>query len=420
MSNLPRFDVLVLTEIGARNIDLTVNLFDGYKFLYILPDKNVNWGVAIYISDSLNDVFLTNSQFKKTCTCPRCEIESLVIDFTHCGSKYTICGLYRHPNGDVLHFINDLEHMIKSLDVKYNWILAGDINIDLIKYQDENVLKYLTSLMSYQMCPVATLLTRVTLHSATCIDHLFIKASYTTTLLPSVLYCAISNYMLTALLVNTRHKVRINQRPVVRIFGNRNCEYFIEAVRNIDWDMLFENENNLYEFINRLTEIYNNSFPLRKLSRKRAKDKPWITKGLKISVKHKNRLYKKAITSKSDHIYCRYLEYKIRLTKCIKQVETKYLSELLDNHASSAKRTRKHLAKMLNKHKNKQANINKVMYEGQMYTDTQEIVEAFNDHFCTVGDKLSAKLPNLGNEYQKCITSRLSDSFLYHRSKMTI
>ena len=66
---------------------------------------------------------------------------------------------------------------------------------------------------------------------------------------------------------------------------------------------------------------------------------------------------------------------------------------------------------MLNKYKNIQANINKVMYEGQMYTDPQEIVEAFNDLFCTVGDKLSAKLPNLGNEYRKYITSRISDSF---------
>ena len=51
--------------------------------------------------------------------------------------------------------------------------------------------------------------------------------------------------------------------------------------------------------------------------------------------------------------------------------------------------------KLLKKYKNRQTNINKAMYKGQMYTDPQEIVEAFNDYFCTVGDKLSAKLPNL-------------------------
>ena len=56
-------------------------------FLCILPNKNVYGGVGIYVSDSLNDVFLTNSQFKKTCTCSGYEIESLVIDFTHCGSN---------------------------------------------------------------------------------------------------------------------------------------------------------------------------------------------------------------------------------------------------------------------------------------------------------------------------------------------
>ena len=44
---------------------------------------------------------------------------------------------------------------------------------------------------------------------------------------------------------------------------------------------------------------------------------------------------------------------------------------------------------MLNKYKNKQANINKVMYEGQMYTDPQEIVEAFDDPFCTKNCQLN-------------------------------
>ena len=47
---------------------------------------------------------------------------------------------------------------------------------------------------------------------------------------------------------------------------------------------------------------------------------------------------------------------------------------------------------MLNKYKNLQTNINKVIYEGHMYTDPQEILEAFYDHFCTVRDKPSAKL----------------------------
>ena len=107
LSNLPRFDVLVLAEIGARNIDISANLFDDYNFLCILPDKNAYGGVAIYVSDSLNDVFLTNSQSKKkACTCPRCEIESLVIDFTHCWSTYTIYGLLYTDTGIEMCYIS--------------------------------------------------------------------------------------------------------------------------------------------------------------------------------------------------------------------------------------------------------------------------------------------------------------------------
>ena len=55
LSNLPLFDILVLTEIGARNIDLTANLLTGYDFLYVLPDKNTHGGVGIYWRDRLTN-----------------------------------------------------------------------------------------------------------------------------------------------------------------------------------------------------------------------------------------------------------------------------------------------------------------------------------------------------------------------------
>ena len=43
-----------------------------------------------------------------------------------------------------------------------------------------------------------------------------------------------------------------------------------------------------------------------------------------------------------------------------------------------------------NKHK-KTTFINKVIYNGNTYTDSKNISDAFNDHFVTVGKKLSDK-----------------------------
>ena len=55
--------------------------------------------------------------------------------------------------------------------------------------------------------------------------------------------------------------------------------------------------------------------------------------------------------------------------------------------------------------------INKLIFDEQSVTDPQEIANALNDHFCTIGERLSNKLPDHGNEYQKYITCNIRDSF---------
>ena len=74
-----------------------------------------------------------------------------------------------------------------------------------------------------------------------------------------------------------------------------------EIVRSLLKKMTTENWNDKYvdseddwyhTFVTTVHQIFQQSFPLVQLSRQRVKDKPWITKGLKISIKHKIRLYK--------------------------------------------------------------------------------------------------------------------------------
>ena len=61
-----------------------------------------------------------------------------------------------------------------------------------------------------------------------------------------------------------------------------------------NWECIFENENeDWYEkIISIVLRFYETSFPLVKVSRKRLKDKPWLTLGLKISIKTKNKMYR--------------------------------------------------------------------------------------------------------------------------------
>ena len=110
------------------------NLLPNYNFQYVLPEKNKCGGVGIYTCGSLTDVIVKDHvKFVKSCDCTKYETESLFIEFCYRGIAYTVGGIYRHPNGNVSHFISDLEIVLNQVDNDKTTVVTGDINIDIIK-----------------------------------------------------------------------------------------------------------------------------------------------------------------------------------------------------------------------------------------------------------------------------------------------
>ena len=104
-------------------------------------------------------------------------MESLFIGFSYRNIEYVLGGVYRHPNGNTKYFVYDLETTLEKIGDKVTVILASDINIGLIKFDNEDTLMYLTTTMSYRYLLYITLPTRLTDFSATCIDHIFVNFS---------------------------------------------------------------------------------------------------------------------------------------------------------------------------------------------------------------------------------------------------
>ena len=143
-----KFDVIILTEIGARNLSVVINLFQNYNFHYLRPHNNNYGGVGIYTHDSLLNVLRDDVMLTKSCNCSKCEFESLFIEFMYNGLSFTLGGIYRHPSGNVTHFVSSLETILTKLDDRKNVILAGDMHNDLIKHTNENVISYMSTMMS--------------------------------------------------------------------------------------------------------------------------------------------------------------------------------------------------------------------------------------------------------------------------------
>ena len=90
-------------------------------------------------------------------------------------------------------------------------------------------------------------------------------------------------------------------------YSNLNEDFVLNGFALIQWQDAFresQNVNQLFEvFFSECSRIVNKHLPLKKLSRKEVKfnSKPWITRALQKSIKHKDILYRQFLRTKSSH-----------------------------------------------------------------------------------------------------------------------
>ena len=215
-----KFYVIVLAEIGSKNISVVEKLLPDYNFHYVLPEKNKCGGVGIYTCNSLTKVIVKEDiKLAISCDCVKCEIESLFIEFCYEGTTYIVGGIYRHPNGNVSHFISDLEAVLNQIDNDKTTVLAGDMNIDIIKFSNEDVVSYVTTVMSYGYLPYITFPSRITDFSMTCIDYIFVRLNRkekVLNILSGLFYCDISDHLPSFVSIKHNKICSKDERPMTR------------------------------------------------------------------------------------------------------------------------------------------------------------------------------------------------------------
>ena len=183
-----KFDIICLTETRTTSIGILDKHFPDYHIFLDNPKsvKGAKGGVAILlrknkfvdileiteISTNINP----NLNLKNNCTCKKCIIENIWVSFKIKNQKIIVGGIYRHPHGEIDHFNNALNNAISKIDENTLAIVLGDINIDLLAENDAKRNHYLNNLFEHNFLPCITLPTRITHHSATLLDHIFIKS----------------------------------------------------------------------------------------------------------------------------------------------------------------------------------------------------------------------------------------------------
>ena len=159
--------------------------------------------------------------------------------------------------------------------------------------------------------------------------------------------------------------------------------------------MHFENEpvldvsnfnTSYYKFFEIINKTIDQHAPLKRFSRKHQnlKSKPWITTGILVSIRHKNKMLKLH--------YLPHDKEKIKLFKTYILIsKKKYYADEFDKYKSDARNTWKILRSLLPSKHNSVSNLPNCINTAFIVKleEQQTIVNKFNKYFCSIGNNLA-------------------------------
>ena len=390
------FNVIGVTEtkITNANSQLCTAHIPGYVFEYV-PTPLASGGVGMFIEESLNYRVLERTSNEA--------FQVLWAEFSFENKKNVICGIFyrQHNSPEVFQSYFD-ETIEKFASSGKHIVIMGDFNIDLLKCASSSYSHdFLTSLQSCFLFPTIDKPTRVRSTSATLIDNIFINNPDQIVASGNIISDISDHFSQFCILKSMRDKVKKNKSKV-RDFSRFSRDSFNADLSNVDWNALLDKKScdvdNLFSsFYNKINKLINKHAPMKTISNRKAKQlsKPWITKGIRTSIKVKNKLYASGDTAN-------YKTYRNKISTLTRLSKQQYYSKFFNDNLTNMKKTWEGINNVLaRKPKNtKPITSIKVPTNNDSVTcDQRKIANVLNDHFASVGPKLANKLPTVQRNY---------------------
>ena len=136
------------------------------------------------------------------------------------------------------------------------------------------------------------------------------------------------------LIINSLSTLPKNIEISRRDYSQFNQSNLINDVESVDWSFNSSSSdvNVMFDtFYSRLSNIIDRHIPIKKLSAKKIKQlsKPWITSGIRRSIRIKNKLYKRFIKTQSAYYHTKFKLYKNKLNHLIKISKVIIIEDIL-------------------------------------------------------------------------------------------
>ena len=183
---------------------------------------------------------------------------------------------------------------------------------------------------------------------------------------------------------------------------NFKKEDFILDLLDIDWNTTLQTNKNdpdfsFNQFYEKINCIIDNHLPLKKVSKKELKQqfKPWITTGIRKSIKVRDKLFNKYINSKNHNkelIHNEYKRYRNLIVSLTRLSEKKYYQSYFKDNYNNIRKTWDGIKSIINISNMKSMSPNSPNVNNKINTNPVDIANCFNDYFSNIGSKLAEKI----------------------------
>ena len=217
----------------------------------------------------------------------------------------------------------------------------------------------------------------------------------------------------------------IKDRPFIRLFTQKNIDKFNENINSeqplINSTELTDTDTAFNSLSTNYTNLFDKYFPYIRMSKKEFKSKPHITNGIKVSIRTKNKLYKKYLNNPTDANKAAWKRFRNKTNEVVKRAEALYYKSLLNEHKNSSKNLWNTFGKFLNSKKIKHNKISSLVVDGKSQTEPTKIAETFNKFFSEIGGNLAKKFSNNYSEFHNYLNNpTIHSMFLFHTSESEI
>ena len=398
-----QFDVLCFTESWLTEQNKHLVSFNGFNSFHNLRVDRRGGGVSFFVSDRFKVNVLSQLNMSNV------NCESLFLELVMGNIKLVCAGVYRPPSGDQNMFIENLMQSLTAIDrnLYRDIFVMGDFNFNLLEHEyDSNVQTFLSSMFSLSFLPTISKPTRITDHTATLLDNIFLTVpeKYSSGCIISSVSDHYPVFIISSVGLpsfNTQYSISYSYRKI----NTHTLSLFFDSVQSCDFTDILQCDD-VNDALSRLDLLlfdrFNVNCPIvHKTTSPKSIIKPWISRDILSEIKRRQNLQillkSKRISLLSFKRFRNYVTSKIRVARKL------YYEAKFEEFKNDSKKTWNLInnivkpSSRLNK-----SDIEKIIVDDEEIGDSVKMSSAFNEFFVNIGSDISRTVncqPHAHKEY---------------------